>query len=129
MSQTKFFVIISVLIVILILIVASTFITNTTWIIGAVIVVALWIPIGYLMQVRIKHKGAKICVYLLFLFIFNWIVLVNGGRLIPFPLLMIITYQLLYALSSTFLISVFFILRYLVPKYEPHHPIPFEDKK
>jgi|GEM_PF-5640659 len=129
MSQTKFFVIISVLIVILILFVASTFITNTTWIIGAVIVVALWIPIGYLMQVRIKHKGAKICVYLLFLFIFNWIVLVNGGRLIPFPLLMIITYQLLYALSSTFLISVFFILRYLVPKYEPHHPIPFEDKK
>ena len=129
MSQTKFFVIISVLIVILILFVASTFITNTTWIIGAVIVVALWIPIGYLMQVRIKHKGAKICVYLLFLFIFNWIVLVNGGRLIPFPLLMIITYQLLYVLSSTFLISVFFILRYLVPKYEPHHPIPFEDKK
>ena len=129
MSQTKFFVIISILVVILICIMVSTFITNATWIIGAVIVVALWLPISYYMQVRIKHKGAKICVYLLFLFIFNWIVIVEGGGLYPFPLLMIIAYQLLWAITSIFLIGFFFLLRYLVPKYEPHHPVPLEDKE
>ena len=73
MSQTKFFLIIGVLIVLLLLIIASTFITNATWIIGAVIVDALWIPIGYYVNVRTNHKGAKICVYFLFVFVFNWI--------------------------------------------------------
>lgn len=119
MSPTKFFVIISILVVLLILIIASTFITNATWIIGAVIVVALWIPITYYMEVQIKHKGAKIFVFLLFSFIFNGILIAYGGRLIPFSLLTIIAHQLLWAVSSTFLISFFVMLRYLVPKYEP----------